>query len=53
MDFYVILGLGPGASAAGDQAGIPAVSRRYHPGVNPGDRQAEAVFNGSHRCTRP
>ncbi len=44
MDFYVILGLGPGASAAEIKRAYRRLSRRYHPGVNPGDRQAEAVF---------
>ncbi len=44
MDFYVILGLGPGASSAEIKRAYRRLSRRYHPGVNPGDRQAEAVF---------
>ena len=44
MDFYVILGLGPGASAADIKRAYRRLSRKYHPGVNPGDRQAEAVF---------
>lgn len=44
MDFYVILGLGPGASTAEIKRAYRRLSRRYHPGVNPGDRQAEAVF---------
>jgi molecular chaperone DnaJ len=44
MDFYVILGLGPGASAAEIKRAYRRLSRRYHPGVNPGDRQAEALF---------
>ncbi|HTG98880.1 MAG TPA: J domain-containing protein [Vicinamibacterales bacterium] len=44
MEFYVILGLGPGASSAEIKRAYRRLSRRYHPGVNPGDRQAEAVF---------
>ena len=44
MDFYVILGLGPGASPAEIKRAYRRLSRRYHPGVNPGDRQAQAVF---------
>ncbi len=44
MDFYIILGLEPGASAAEIKRAYRRLSRRYHPGVNPGDRQAEAVF---------
>ena len=44
MDFYVILGLEPGASPAEIKRAYRRLSRRYHPGVNPGDRQAEAMF---------
>ena len=44
MDFYVILGLGPAASSSEIKRAYRRLSRRYHPGVNPGDRQAEAVF---------
>ena len=44
MDFYVILGLGPGASPADIKRAYRRLSRRYHPGLNPGDRQAQAVF---------
>lgn len=44
MDFYVILGLEPGASPAEIKRAYRRLSRRYHPGVNPGDRQAQAVF---------
>ena len=44
MDFYVILGLGPGASSAEIKRAYRRLSRLYHPGVNPGDRQAQAVF---------
>ncbi len=45
MDFYVLLGLGPGASPADIKRAYRRLSRRYHPGVNPGDRQAEALFD--------
>jgi molecular chaperone DnaJ len=44
MDFYVILGLSPGASPADIKRAYRRLSRRYHPGVNPGDHQAEVVF---------
>jgi molecular chaperone DnaJ len=44
MDFYVILGLGPGASPAEIKRAYRRLSRRFHPGINPGDRQAEAMF---------
>jgi molecular chaperone DnaJ len=45
VDFYVILGLEPGASPAEIKRAYRRLSRRYHPGVNPGDRQAEAMFD--------
>ena len=44
MDFYVILGLGPGASPAEIKRAYRRLSRRYHPGLNPGDRAAGALF---------
>jgi molecular chaperone DnaJ len=44
MDFYVILGLEPGASTAEVKRAYRRLSRRYHPGINPGDRAAEALF---------
>ena len=44
MDFYVILGLTQGATPAEIKRAYRRLSRRYHPGLNPGDRQAEAVF---------
>ena len=44
MDFYVILGLDAGASAAEIKRAYRRLSRRYHPGINPGDRAAEAFF---------
>ena len=44
MDFYVILGVGPNASTAEIKRAYRRLSRRYHPGVNPGDRTAEEAF---------
>ena len=44
MDFYVILGLGHGASLSEVKRAYRRLARRYHPGVNPGDRAAEALF---------
>ena len=44
MDFYVILGVEPDASAAEIKRAYRRLSRRYHPGINPGDRTAEETF---------
>jgi molecular chaperone DnaJ len=44
MDLYVVLGLDPGASPAEIKRAYRRLARRYHPGINPGDRTAEAVF---------
>jgi molecular chaperone DnaJ len=44
MDFYVILGLDRGASASEIKRAYTRLARRYHPGINPGDRAAGAVF---------
>lgn len=44
MDYYSILGLQPGASDSDIKRAYRRLARRHHPGVNPGDRQAEALF---------
>lgn len=44
MDYYAILGLAPGASVSDVKRAYRRLARRYHPGINPGDRQAEALF---------
>ena len=44
MDYYAVLGLAPGATPAEIKRAYRRLSRRYHPGLNPGDRQAEALF---------
>src|SRR5690242_11767621 len=44
MDFYVILGLGPGASPADIKRAYRRLSRRYHPDINPGDRASELLY---------
>jgi molecular chaperone DnaJ len=44
MDFYVILGLTADASTAEIKRAYRRLARRYHPGINPGDRAAEALF---------
>src|SRR3954447_11541054 len=44
MDLYGVLGLVPGASSADIKRAYRRLARRYHPGINPGDRAAEALF---------
>src|SRR5918993_914473 len=44
MEFYAVLGLAPGASATEIQRAYRRLSRRYHPGINPGDAAAAALF---------
>ena len=44
MDFYLILGIGQDASLPEIKRAYRRLSRRYHPGINPGDRVAEAMF---------
>src|SRR3954470_22383458 len=44
MDLYSLLGLAPGASPAEIKRAYRRLSRRYHPGINPGDRAAEEMF---------
>jgi molecular chaperone DnaJ len=44
MEFYVILGVPPEASTADIKRAYRRLARRYHPGVNPGDRTAEEMF---------
>ena len=44
MDFYLLLGLTQQASTADIKRAYRRLARRYHPGINPGDRAAEAFF---------
>src|SRR4051812_4256983 len=44
MDLYSLLGLAPGASPAEIKRAYRRLSRRYHPGINPGDRAAELLY---------
>jgi molecular chaperone DnaJ len=44
MDLYVALGLGRGASLGDIRRAYRRLARRYHPEVNPGNEEAEALF---------
>jgi molecular chaperone DnaJ len=44
MDLYALLGLAPGATPADIKRAYRRLSRRYHPGINPGDRAAETLY---------
>jgi molecular chaperone DnaJ len=44
MDFYSVLGLERGASVGDIKRAYRRLARRHHPGINPGDRQSEALF---------
>ena len=44
MELYGLLGLSPAASAAEIKRAFRRLSRRYHPGINPGDRAAESLY---------
>jgi molecular chaperone DnaJ len=44
MEFYLLLGVSPDASTADIKRAYRRLARRYHPGINPGDRAAEAMF---------
>ena len=44
MDLYLVLGLQPGASSADIKRAYRRLARRFHPGINPGDGDAEATY---------
>jgi molecular chaperone DnaJ len=45
MDLYALLGLDARATIAEIKRAYRRLARRYHPGINPGDRDAEAMFH--------
>lgn len=44
MSFYTLLGLSSSASAADIERAYRRLARRFHPGINPGDRAAEQMY---------
>lgn len=44
MDLYFALGLGRGASSADIKRAYRRLARRFHPGINPGDGDAEETY---------
>src|ERR671915_2411719 len=44
MDLYVILGLPHGATESDIKRAYRRLARRFHPDINPGDREAAARF---------
>jgi molecular chaperone DnaJ len=44
VDLYAVLGVERGAGAEEIRRAYRRLARRYHPGINPGDREAEARF---------
>src|SRR5262245_16828403 len=44
MDLYTLLGLTRAATSEDVERAYRRLARRYHPGINPGDRVAEELF---------
>ena len=43
-DYYEVLGVDKGASDADIKKAFRKLARKYHPDVNPGDKEAEEKF---------
>ena len=43
-DFYEVLGIGKDASEADIKKAFRTQAKKYHPDMNPGDKEAEAKF---------
>src|SRR5215471_15480091 len=50
MDLYSLLGVTRAASAGEIERAYRRLARRYHPGINPGDRVAEEMFRQIQRA---
>ncbi len=50
MDFYSLLGVTRAASSGEIERAYRRLARRYHPGINPGDRVAEEMFRQIQRA---
>jgi molecular chaperone DnaJ len=50
MDLYDLLGVGRAATAGEIERAYRRLARRYHPGINPGDRVAEEMFRQIQRA---